>query len=61
MNKKMVYMVVGLVSVFLVFKAISFGIETRNSLIAEMKGNGGLVGSINQAENIQLATLNKSK
>ena len=61
MDRKLAYAIVGLISAVLIYKAISFGIETRNSLIAEMKGNGGLVGSINQAENIQLVTLNKSK
>ena len=60
-TRKVAYAIVGLVSVFLVFKAISFGIETRNSLIAEMKSSGGSVGSINRAENIQLATLNSNK
>lgn len=60
-TKKLAYCIVGLVSAFLIYKAVSFGIETRNSLIAEMKSSGGFVGSINHAENIQLATLNSNK
>ena len=60
MNRKLAYAVIGLVSAVLVYKAISFGIETRNSLIAEMK-SGSSIGSINHAENVQLATLNSDK
>ena len=61
MNRKLAYCIVGLISAVLVYKAISFGIETRNSLIAEMKKSGGSIGSINHAENIQLSALNNSK
>ena len=61
MSKKMAYCIVGLISAVLVYKAISFGIETRNSLIAEMKKSGGSIGSINHAENIQLSALNSNK
>ena len=61
MSKKMAYCIVGLISAVMVYKAISFGIETRNSLIAEMKSSGGFVGSINRAENIQLSTLTNPK
>ena len=61
MNKKLAYTIVGLVSTFLIYQAVSFGIATRNSLIAEMKSSGGSIGSINHAENIQLATLNSNK
>ena len=57
-TRKMVYMVIGIISAFLIYKAISFGIETRNSLIAEMKSSGGSIGSINHSENIQLSALN---
>ena len=60
MKRKMAYMAIGFISAVLIFKAISFGIETRNSLIAEMK-SGGSVGSINPAENIQLSALNSNK
>ena len=61
MNKKLTYTIVGLISAVLVYKAISFGIETRNSLIAEMKSSGGSVGSINRSENIQLSALTNPK
>ena len=61
MSEKIAYCIVGIISAVLIYKAVSFGIETRNSLIAEMKKSGGSIGSLNQAENIQLATLNKSK
>lgn len=59
-TKKLAYTIVGIISAILMYKAISFGIETRNSLIAEMK-SGSSVGSINRVENIQLATLNSKK
>ena len=61
MSKKMAYCIVGLISAVMVYQAISFGIETRNSLIAEMKKSGGSIESINRGENIQLATLNSNK
>ena len=59
MSKKLAYTIVGLISAVLVYKAISFGIETRNSLIAEMKSSGSSIGSINRSENIQLSALNQ--
>ena len=59
MNRKIAYCIVGIISAFMLYKAISFGIETRNSLIAEMKKSGSSIGSINHAENIQLSTLNQ--
>ena len=61
MRKKLVYIAMGIILAVLVYKAISFGIEARNSLIAEMKKSGGFVGSINHAENVQLSTLNSNK
>ena len=60
MSRKLAYAVIGVVSAVLIYKAISFGIETRNSLIAEMK-SGGPIGSINHAENAQLSVLNSNK
>ena len=61
MSKKIAYTIVGIISAFLVFKAVCFGIETRNSLIAEMRSSGGFVGSVNHSENIQLSALNSEK
>ena len=61
MDRKLAYTIVGLISAVLVYQAVSFGIETRNSLIAEMKKSGGSIGSINHAENIQLSALNSNK
>lgn len=60
-TKKIAYCIVGIISAFLIYQAISFGVETRNSLIAEMKSSGGFVGSINRSENVQLANLNSEK
>lgn len=60
-TRKLAYTIVGLLSAVLIYQAISFGIETRNSLIAEMKSSGGSIGSINRSENIQLANLNSEK
>lgn len=58
MKRKLAYTVFGLLSAVLIYQAISFGIETRNSLITEMKSSGGSIGSVNHAENIQLSALN---
>ena len=61
MDRKLAYTIVGVISSFLIYQDISFWIETRDSLIAEMKSYYGSVGSINLAENIQLSALNSNK